>query len=145
MYISPINNVNFNGRFKKTVELDKLLKSSDNNTLHRFNEVLDRASKINDGKIFKISALAESRLESWGKITNFHFHLLSFPEHNEYNTIMEDMKSFEYNHSSGKENLIDKYSSVLKSFVPTLEKMYLKTDFKETREEMIKEIDKKLI
>ena len=58
---------------------------------------------------------------------------------------MVDMKSFEYNHSSGKENLLDKYSSVLKSFIPTLEKMYPKTNFKETSDEMIKKIDKKLI
>ena len=145
MYISPVNNINFNGSFKKTRELERLLQYSDKNTLFRFNEVLERAGKVNDKKIFKISALAESRLESWGKITSFHFHLLSFPEHNEYHTIMEDMKSFEHNHSSDKENLLDKYSSVLKSFVPTLEKMYPKTDFKESNDELIQKINDKLV
>ena len=57
MQIAPINNTNFNARFKRTKELNTLLRSSDLNTLDRFNKVLDRASKVNDGKIFKISAL----------------------------------------------------------------------------------------
>ena len=145
MQIAPINNTNFNARFKRTKELNTLLRSSDLNTLDRFNKVLDRASKVNDGKIFKISALINSRLENWGKISFFHFHLLSYPEHNEYNTIMENMRSFEYNHASDKGKLFDNYSDTLKSFVTTLEKEYPQTKFSKTHNELIEKINSKLI
>ena len=54
MYISPVNNINFSGSFKKTPELEQLLKHSDKKTLFRFNEVLKRASIVKDKKVFKI-------------------------------------------------------------------------------------------
>ena len=145
MQIAPVNNVNFNARFKRTKELNTLLRSSDHETLSRFNKVLKRANKVNDGKVFKISALTESRLESYGKITRFHFHLLSYPEHNEYNTIMENMKSIEHNHSSDKGILFDYYANTMRNFVSTLEKEYPQTNFSNTRDELLKKIDEQLI
>ena len=145
MQIAPVNNINFNGRFKRTKGLDTLLRSSDQETLHRFNDVLKRASKVNDGKIFKISALTESRLESYGKITKFHMHLLSHSEHNEYNTMTENMNSFEYNHAFDKSILFNYYANTMKNFVSTLEKEYPQTKFSNTRDELIKKIDKQLI
>ena len=145
MQVSPINNTNINGHFLKTTELEKLLKCSDKNTLYRFNDVLEQASKVNDGKIFKISASVDSRLESWGKKSSFHFHLLSYPEDDEYNTMIEDKKSFEHNHFSDSKVLWDKYATVLKNFLATLEKIYPKTEFNESYKELIEKINNKLI
>ena len=68
MQISPVNNVNFNGKFKRTAELEKLLKISDQETLHRFNEVLERAGKIDDKMVFKISALSNFKFNKNAKI-----------------------------------------------------------------------------
>ena len=78
MQISPINNINFNGKFKRTAELEKLLKISDQETLHRFNEVLERAGKVDDKMVFKISALSNFKFNKNAKTSTFHFHLKYF-------------------------------------------------------------------
>ena len=145
MQIVPISNINFSASFKRTKELDTLLKSSDHETLYKFNKVLKRANKVNDGKVFKISGLINTKLESWGKISTFYFHLLSHPENNEYRTTMENVNAFEYNHNSAKRVLIDYYSNTMKNFVSTLEKEYPQTNFDNTRNELIKEIEEQLI
>ena len=145
MQIAPINNTNFNGRFKKTPELEKLLKYADHNSLGRFNEVLGRAEKINDKKIYKITSLSDFEQNSWGKTSVFHFHLLSYPENYELSTAMENMWSFEHYHWSGKEKLLENFAQVLKSFISTLEKIYPKTDFESSTKELIESINQKLI
>ena len=145
MQISPINNTSFNGRFKKTTELEKLLKYSDKNTLYRFNEVLERAKKVDDKRIFKISSLSNFELNSYGKTSIFHFHLLSHPENNEYLTEIEAMKSFQYNHNLSKKVLWGNYANILKSFLPTLENLYPKVEFENSSAELIEKINNKLI
>ena len=42
MNITPISNVNFNGKFRNTPVLEKLMHASSDNTLSRFNEVVER-------------------------------------------------------------------------------------------------------
>ena len=145
MQISPVYNVNFNGKFKRTAELEKLLKISDQETLHRFNEVLERASKIDDKMVFKISALSNFKFNKNAKTSTFHFHLLSHPESNEYNFVKRDSISFEHRHYLGNEELWKKQATVLKRFLPTLEKIYPKVDFESSTEEMCEKINSKLI
>lgn len=145
MQISPINNVSFSAKFQRTAELNRLLQSSDMNTLYRFNEVLERASKVNDKKIFKIKSLSNSELNSWGKTSVFHFHLISHPENNEFLTSMEDMKSFQYDHNSSKKVLWENFAKVLKSFLPTLENLYPKRDFDISCGDLLGKINDKLI
>ena len=48
MQITPVNSTNFNGQFKKNIVLQSLLGVSSNSTLGRFNEVLERATKVDD-------------------------------------------------------------------------------------------------
>lgn len=145
MQISPVNNVNFNGKFKRTAELEKLLKISDQETLHRFNEVLERASKIDDKMVFKISALSNFKFNKNAKTSTYHFHLLSHPESNEYKFVTRDSISFEHRHYLGNEELWKKQATVLKRFLPTLEKIYPKVDFESSTEEMYEKINSKLI
>ena len=57
MHISPINNVNFNGKFKNTPVLEKLIHSSSNDTLAKFSEVVERAAKVNDNYIYEFSKI----------------------------------------------------------------------------------------
>ena len=145
MKVSSINNTNFNGRFKRTPQLESLLKCSDQNTLFRFNEVLERASKVNDRKVFKITEFSDATYNSWGKFSTYHFHLISHPEDNEHRTIIEDLKSFDYNHNMGKHVLLEKFSYVLKSFLPTLERIYPMVDYKDSKPELLEKINKQLI
>ena len=145
MQISPINNINFNGKFKRTAELEKLLKISDQETLHRFNEVLERAGKVDDKMVFKISALSNFKFNKNAKTSTFHFHLLSYPESNEYKFVTRDSISFEHRHYLGKEELWKKQATVLRRFLPTLEKIYPKVNFESSTEEMCEKINSKLI
>lgn len=145
MQISPVNNVNFNGKFKRTAEIEKLLKISDQETLHRFNEVLERASKIDDKMIFKISALSNFKFNKNAKTSTYHFHLLSHPESNEYKFVTRDSISFEHRHYLGKEELWKKQATVLRRFLPTLENIYPKVEFENSSSELIEKINNKLI
>ena len=145
MQISPVNNVNFNGKFKRTAELEKLLKISDQETLHRFNEVLERASKIDDKMVFKISALSNFKFNKNAKTSTYHFHLLSHPESNEYKFVTRDSISFEHRHYLGNEELWKKQATILRSFLPTLENIYPKVEFENSSSELIEKINSKLI
>ena len=145
MQISPINNINFNGKFKRTADLEKLLKISDQETLHRFNEVLERAGKVDDKMVFKISALSNFKFNKNAKTSTFHFHLLSHPESNEYKFVTRDSISFEHRHYLGNEELWKKQATVLRRFLPTLEKIYPKVDFKDSSTELIEKINQKLV
>ena len=90
MQISPINNLNFNARFIKNNALEELVYSADKNTLGRFNEIITRASKVNDKEFFKISSLNEMTHEGKEDFINYHYHLYRFPENNEYAKQMLD-------------------------------------------------------
>ena len=145
MQVSPINSTSFSGKFLKTTELEILLKHSDKNTLFKFNEILERARNVDDKKIFKISSIIETKLKNWEKLSTYHFHLISHPENNKYRITVEDTKSFQYKGDTNKVLLWNNYESVLKSFIPLLEKIYPKTDFKESHDELIQKINKNLI
>ena len=149
MQILPINNTNFQGQFKKTPDLERLIKFSDYETLNRFNKVLERAKKVNDKKIFEISAYVNTDFSSWGKFSNYHFNLLSHFEGNEKQSQVEDIKSFEHMHNSDKHKnqilLVEKFGKILKSFLPTLEKEYPKVIFDKSLEELKENIYDKLI
>ena len=49
MQISPINNVNFNGKFLKTPELKELLTVTDKETLTNFNKIIKQKSRKASG------------------------------------------------------------------------------------------------
>ena len=149
MKVSQINNINFQGQFKRNADLERLIKCSDHETLNRFNEVLERAKKVDDKKIFKISTFVSTDFSGWGKFSNYHFNLLSHPENNEKHTQVANTKSFNHMHLSDKEKnqilLLEKFSNVLKSFLPTLEKEYPKVYFDKSVEELRENIYNKLI
>ena len=147
MQISPIkhNNTNFKATFKKTKALETLLNNSSHSTLGRFNEVLERATQVRDKKVFKITTLTESILNSFGKSTIFYFHLLSHPENNERLITMERVNSFTYREFSDKAVIFDHYSAIMDDFVKILEKEYPKTIFGKSTAELKEEINKKLV
>lgn len=149
MKVSQINNINFQGQFKRNADLERLIKCSDHETLNRFNEVLERAKKVDDKKVFEISTFINTDFSSWGKFSNYHFNLLSHPENDEKRTRIEDIKSFEHMHHSDKHKnqilLVEKFGKVLKSFLPTLEKEYPKVYFDKSVEELRENIYNKLI
>lgn len=145
MLIAPINNTNFNAKFKKTKALNSLLECADHSTLDRFNKVLTRAGKIDDKKIFKVSATTESRLGRYGKQTDYDFKLLSHPEHDKNSIAIENNGAFRYYHFSDKIALWDNCLTVFKNFVSTLEKEYPQKESNMSRNKLIQKISEKLI
>lgn len=145
MQISPINNLNFNARFIKNNALEELVYSADKNTLGRFNEIITRASKVNDKEFFKISSLNEMTHEGKEDFINYHYHLYRFPENNEYAKQMLDRVSFRVKRESDIiETVTQKRAEVLEAFLPMLEVLYPKKDYIETRKELLENIDKLL-
>ncbi len=149
MQVLPINSTNFQGQFKRTTDLERLIKFSDYETLNRFNKVLERAKKVDDKKVFEISTFINTDFSSWGKFSNYHFNLLSHPENDEKRTRIEDIKSFEHIHHSDKHKnqilLVEKFGKVLKSFLPTLEEKYPQVVLDKSIEELRENIYNKLI
>ena len=142
MQVSPINNTNFQGKFKKNPVLEKLLVVSDIETLVRFNEVLNRATKIQDGYVYKITC---------EKLNNplSHTELLSFSLKREdtkhqYETIEKKIETSVDSHDTISQKM-DKCSGILKRFLPKLESDYPRTDFDASHAELREKILNKLI
>ena len=70
MHISPINNVNFNGKIKNTPVLEKLIHSSSNDTLAKFSEVVERAAKVNDNYRNDIKEISTTHKEEIKELTS---------------------------------------------------------------------------
>lgn len=145
MYISPINNVNFNGKFKNTPVLEKLMHTSSTETLSKFSEVVERAAKVNDNYIYEFSkdnyidiAGNDRVLFNLNRIFgNMGERVLEFS--------VNRLKSTNYKGLIGhriEENKL--LPEILQEFIPVLEKRYPKKDL-EPRENIIEKITKNLI
>ena len=149
MQIFPVNqNYNtpvFKGKFKSNPTLEILMGCSEKNVLGRFNDVLERASKVDDKMVYKITKQVKSEHTSKGKVLDCLFFLHKFSEGNEANKILEDAITFNYTMDFGSENLLKKHAEVLEKFLPKLENLYPKTDFKGSKSDIIFDIKKKLI
>lgn len=133
MNVSPINNTNFKGRFQKTPELEKIMKIADRNSLGMFNEVIERASKVNDGLIFKIQEFPSTCARKT-------FCLYKENTFKNISTMITGITT-KINDSIGNGA---KESELLGRFLPILEKIYPK-QFKIPRENLIADIEKNLI
>ena len=142
MQISPINNANFNGKFKKTPTLENLLAVSDKETLGRFNEVVDRMTKVNDGLIYRITHSSEkSPITS---TIHVRFSLNKVVTQNNFDFCERVFSRFINSYDNVCEQY-EKCADVLKQFLPILEKEYPKTNFEKSNRELLEEINKKLI
>ncbi len=145
MYISPINNANFNGKFKNTPVLEKLIHSSSNDTLARFSEVVERAAKVNDNYIYEFSKINHVDIAGNDKV----FFNLNKIIGNKGERVLEfsvnRLRSTNYKGLIGhriEENKL--LPEILQEFIPVLEKRYPKKDL-EPRENIIEKITKNLI
>lgn len=142
MHIAPINNTNFQGRFKKNQVLERLLTVSDKETLGRFNEVLDRAAKVNDSYIYKFSFIKTNNPISYNKLYAF---TLNREDSLQKFTSTEKIVERYIGYWDSESEIRTKCSDVLRQFLPKLEKEYPKTDFQEANSELIQQINNKLI
>ena len=145
MYISPVNNINFNGKFKNTPVLEKLIHSSSNDTLARFSEVVERAAKVNDNYIYEFSKINHVDIAGNDKV----FFNLNKIIGNKGERVLEfsvnRLRSTNYKGLIGhriEENKL--LPEILQEFIPVLEKRYPKKDL-EPRENIIEKITKNLI
>ena len=145
MHISPINNVNFNGKFKNTPVLEKLIHSSSNDTLAKFSEVVERAAKVNDNYIYEFSKINHVDIAGNDKV----FFNLNKIIGNKGERVLEfsvnRLRSTNYKGLIGhriEENKL--LPEILQEFIPVLEKRYPKKDL-EPRENIIEKITKNLI
>lgn len=145
MHISPINNVNFNGKFKNTPVLEKLIHSSSNDTLAKFSEVVERAAKVNDNYIYEFSKINHVDIAGNDKV----FFNLNKIIGNKGERVLEfsvnRLRSTNYKGLIGhriEENKL--LPEILQEFLPILEKRYPKKDL-EPRENIIEKITKNLI
>lgn len=142
MQITPVNNTNFNGQFKKNGVLQSLLRVSNNSTLGRFNEVLNRASKVDDKYIYKINCSKVKSVISHTEVITF---ILNREDTLQKYTSPEKMVERYVNSYETSIEKLEKCSGVLKDFLPYLENKYPKTEFKESNSELIEKINDKLI
>ena len=145
MHISPINNVNFNGKFKNTPVLEKLIHSSSNDTLAKFSEVVERAAKVNDNYIYEFSKINHIDIAGNDKV----FFNLNKIIGNKGERVLEfsvnRLRSTNYKGLIGhriEENKL--LPEILQEFLPILEKRYPKEN-PEPRVNIIEKITKNLI
>lgn len=142
MHVSPINNyhTSFNGRFKNTPELEKMLKVASTETLNRFNGILERAAKIDDHFVYEFKLSKINELEK-GKSAIFELRKNCSDFLNNFEivekTVNKIFKSYNKNNN-------DNFSNVLNEFIPVLEKFY-PIKKAENRNNLIKNINKNLM
>ncbi len=127
MKINPINNnqTNFQGRFQKTPALEAILKGADKNSLGRFNEIIQRAAKCDDGYVFSFSV---KRAHEIGADPIYNLNIRRNTEFEVWNLTRSLKTSSPF---------------ALINFIPILEKYYPKT-YNETQEELISNIYKNM-
>ena len=133
MNVSPINNTNFKGHFQRTPALEKILKNADRNSLGRFNDVIQRASKVNDGYLFRFYEFTP-----YNSNTTYNLHRKNTRE--SWDTIIKSV-STKINNSFG--NGVNE-AEILEKFLPTLEDIYPKK-YITPKENLIEEITKNLV
>ena len=133
MQVSSINRTNFQGQFQKTPALERILNKADRDALGAFNEIIKRASGVNDGLLFSIKEFPTT----CARKTYCLYKQDSFKD---TNSIVMGVKS-KINDSLGDGA---KESDVLGKFLPILEAIYPK-HFKVPKENLIADINKTLI
>ena len=141
MHISPINNINFNGQFQKSKVLVDLLTVSDKETLGRFNEVLERAAKVNDRCTYRIAYEEINNPLSYTEILKFFLNKEDL--RNKFECCEQIAVRFVDSYVKPQQKL-ENCSSVLKEFLPKLEKQYPKRDYDEPNSTLIQKIINKL-
>lgn len=81
------NQINFNGKFRKTYALSKAIEKADVYDLKKFNELLERMSKVDDRRLFEMHSIVEN---NYGR----QFHMVDLKEYRlKYNAnAIEDAK-----------------------------------------------------
>lgn len=142
MHIVPINNTNFKGQFKNNPALKRLLAVSDKETLGRFNDVLERAARVDDKYLYKISCIRTRSVISPTEFLNF---VLYREDTLQKFTSSERMVERYVNFYDTPQKKLEKCSGVLKQFLPFLEKEYPKTNYESSSQELLEQINKKLV
>ena len=136
MHISQINNVNFNGKFKNTPVLEKLMHTSSTETLSKFSEVVERAAKVNDNYIYDFS---KTRFVDFIKRTITTSFELCKQQKGSPKRTLEYVVAREENKQKSAS-----HEGILAEFLPILEKRYPKENL-EPRENIIEKITRNLI
>ena len=131
MNISPINSTNFQGNFQKTATLEKIMNNANRDSLGKFNEIIKRAARVNDGLLFKFE-----EFPSTCKRKTYILRKLDLIK--DFSSIITGITT-KINDTIGNGT---KESEVLEKFIPTLEDFYPKkyTDSKENIMDEIKTI-----
>ena len=120
LQINPISNfnnqINFNGKFKKSYALSKAIEKADKYDLEKFDEFLKRMSKTDDRRLFEMHSIIEN---NYGR----QFHMVNLKEYKmRYNSnTVENMK---INRLSDKDYEDIAYRGVLAKLNNILEGIY---------------------
>lgn len=133
MNVSPINNTNFQGRFKKTSALERIMKDADKNSLGKFNDVIKRAIDVNDGLLYKIEEFPSDCQRKT-------YVLRKFDTVKDISSIIIGVMT-KINDTVGAGA---KSSEILEKFLPTLELLYPKK-YEAPKDDLIAEIDNLLV
>ena len=141
MQISPINNVNFNGKFLKTPELKELLTVTDKETLTNFNKIINRMAKVDDGQLYKIVRHKTRNPLIYSELFRFYM--------NKEDTLNKSIscEHIAETHASTCETpqeQLEKCSDILRQFLPKLENKYPKSLDDDSKTELIEQILNKL-
>lgn len=129
MNVSPINNTNFKGRFQKTPALKKIMKDADRDSLGKFNDIIKKASNVNDGLVFKFIEFPSSCNRK-----TYYLHKTD---------TFKDVSSIVTGVAPRIDDAIGS-GSILDRFLPILEKLYPQK-YMAPKENLIEEITKNLI
>lgn len=142
MQVLQVNNINFQGQIKKTSELKNLLNVSDKKVLERFNNVIDRMTKVNDGLVYKVVCHKTRNPLSYSESLRFYL--------NKENTISKSI-SCEHtiekivNICDSEQEQLERCSDVLNQFLPKLERTYPVIEDNDTKAELVQRIFDKLV
>ena len=137
MHISPINNLNFNGRLRNTQALKKLIKISDKKSLERFDNALSNAEFVNDGIYYMFQEVTDPNVINGYVNTTFTLYK------SEKTPLFDEVIKTVNTYLKESEPLESKKCSILDSFSRVLEKIYPKIN-RTTEEQYIRSIESKL-
>ena len=129
MHISQISSKSFQGKFQKTPSLKKIMKDAGRDSLGKFNDIIKKASNVNDGLVFKFIEFPSS--------CNRKIYYLHKTD------TFKDVSSIVTGVAPRIDDAIGS-GSILDRFLPILEKLYPQK-YMASKENLIEEITKNLI
>ena len=114
------NYTNFKGQFKKTSTLETLLISSNNKSRIKFLEIAEKASKVNDYKVFIVGSFIDYSKDTTNGQRYYEYFL---KQKNDSETKI--ICSYNFGVKPYNYNLTEKRSAALNSFINKLSEIYL--------------------